>query len=90
MTMPTPTEPLQLSVSNFGPIAKAEIDLRPLTVFVGPSNTGKSYLAILIYALHRFSVITLMADILDLGECIPFYSEASGNSSLSMMIVSGG
>ena len=28
--------------------------LRPLTVFVGPSNTGKSYLAILIYALHRY------------------------------------
>ena len=54
MTTPTQTEPLQLSVSNFGPIARAEIDLRPLTVFVGPSNTGKSYLAILIYALHRF------------------------------------
>jgi len=30
------------------------VELRPLTVFVGPSNTGKSYLAILIYALHRF------------------------------------
>ena len=27
--------------------------MRPLTVFVGPSNTGKSYLAILVYALHR-------------------------------------
>ncbi len=54
MTTPTQTEPLQLTVSNFGPIAKAEIDLRPLTVFVGPSNTGKSYLAILIYALHGF------------------------------------
>ena len=47
-------ENLQLSVANFGPIAKADIDLRPLTVFVGPSNTGKSYLAILIYALHKF------------------------------------
>ena len=44
---------LQISVTNFGPIESAEIDLRPLTVFVGPSNTGKSYLAILIYALHR-------------------------------------
>ncbi len=54
MTKPMQTEPLQLTVSNFGPIAKAEIDLRPLTVFVGASNTGKSYLAILIYALHRF------------------------------------
>ena len=48
------SSPLQLEVSNFGPIAKADIDLRPLTVFVGPSNTGKSYLAILIYALHKY------------------------------------
>ena len=39
---------------NFGPIVEAKIDLRPLTVFIGPSNTGKSYLAILIYALHRY------------------------------------
>ena len=45
---------LELNVTNFGPIAEAAIDLRPMTVFVGPSNTGKSYLAILIYALHRF------------------------------------
>ena len=45
---------LELEVVNFGPIVEAKIDLRPLTVFVGPSNTGKSYLAILIYALHRF------------------------------------
>ena len=29
-------ENLHLSVSHFGPIASAEIDLRPLTVFIGP------------------------------------------------------
>ena len=44
---------LELEVKNFGPIVEAKIDLRPFTVFVGPSNTGKSYLAILIYALHQ-------------------------------------
>ena len=44
---------LELEVKNYGPIVEARIDLRPLTVFVGPSNTGKSYLALLIYALHR-------------------------------------
>ena len=43
-----------LSVKDFGPIAKATIELRPLTVFVGASNTGKSYLAMLLYALQRF------------------------------------
>ena len=42
-----------IKVKNFGPIEKAEIDLRPLTVFVGESNTGKTYLAALIYALHK-------------------------------------
>ena len=44
---------LGLKVTNFGPIVEADVELRPLTVFVGPSNTGKSYLAILIYALHQ-------------------------------------
>ena len=43
---------IEVEVSNFGPIARANVDLRPLTVLVGPSNTGKSYFAILIYALH--------------------------------------
>lgn len=44
---------IEISVRNFGPIAEADLDLRPLTVFVGPSNTGKTYLSVLIYALHR-------------------------------------
>lgn len=44
---------LRLEVRDFGPIVKGKLDLRPLTVFVGPSNTGKSWLAILIYSLHR-------------------------------------
>ncbi|MXV74988.1 ATP-binding protein, partial [Candidatus Poribacteria bacterium] len=44
---------VHINVKNFGPIEEAEIDLRPLTVFVGESNTGKTYLATLIYTLHR-------------------------------------
>ena len=44
---------LNIQVTNFGPIVEADVDLRPFTLFVGPSNTGKSYLAIMIYALHR-------------------------------------
>ena len=43
----------RIEVTDFGPIAHADVDLRPLTVFAGPSNTGKSYLAMLVYALHR-------------------------------------
>ena len=43
---------VHIAVKNFGPIEEAEIDLRPLTVFVGESNTGKTYLASFIYALQ--------------------------------------
>ncbi len=41
---------VEIAVENFGPIAEANIDLRPLTVFVGPSNTGKTY------AISRFGL----------------------------------
>ena len=53
MTATSDTKSLELTVTNFGPIAEAKVELRPLTVFVGPSNTGKSYMAGLIYAMHR-------------------------------------
>ncbi len=43
-----------ISVQDYGPIAEAKnVELCPLTVFVGPSNTGKSYLATLVYALYK-------------------------------------
>ena len=54
MTTATGASHLELKVSNLGPIAEGKIELRPMSVFVGPSNTGKSYLATLIYALHQF------------------------------------
>ena len=44
---------VRISATNFGPIDSCTVDLRPLTVFVGPSNTGKTYFATLVYALHR-------------------------------------
>lgn len=48
-----------INVENFGPIKAGCVDLRSLTVFVGPSNTGKTYLATLVYALHgAFSSLT--------------------------------
>lgn len=43
---------VEIEVKNFGPIEQAKIDLRPLTVFVGPSNTGKTYFATLLYMMH--------------------------------------
>ena len=54
MATPQGSDRTTLSVKDFGPIAEATVELRPFTVFVGASNTGKSYLAILLYALHQF------------------------------------
>ena len=42
-----------IAVRNFGPIAHAEVDLKPLTVLIGSNNTGKSYLALAVYSLSQ-------------------------------------
>lgn len=45
---------IKISVEGYGPIAKAKnVEIYPLTIFAGPSNTGKSYLAILVYSLFN-------------------------------------
>ena len=42
-----------IAVRDFGPIAHAEVELKPLTILIGGNNTGKSYLALAIYSLSR-------------------------------------
>ena len=45
---------MKLTVKNFGPIHEAKnINVSPMTIFIGPSNTGKSYLAVLIYSIMK-------------------------------------
>ena len=52
----------KLIVKNFGPIRKAELDLKKVTVFIGPQGSGKSTLAKLVaickdgYALTDFQI----------------------------------
>lgn len=36
---------MKVTVRNLGVIDEAEIDLKPLTIFVGPNNSGKTWLA---------------------------------------------
>ncbi len=36
---------MKTTVRNLGVISEAEIELKPLTIFVGPNNTGKTWLA---------------------------------------------
>ena len=70
---------VEISVKNFGPIAEADIDLRPLTVFVGPSNTGKTYFATLVYALHGafndLSHSSILSPLVESGTVVDILSE---------------
>ena len=43
----------KIEIKDFGPICKGEIELKPLTIFIGPNNSGKSYAAMLIHSLYR-------------------------------------
>ncbi len=51
-TKPKPID-LKLTLENFGPLRKAEIDLKPMTIFIGPNNSGKSYAATMFYCLFQ-------------------------------------
>lgn len=42
---------MKIHIQNLGAIEQAEIDLKPLTLFVGPNNTGKTWTAYLISGL---------------------------------------
>ena len=44
---------ISVSVKDFGPIIEGAIELKPLTVFIGPNNSGKSHMATLVYALMQ-------------------------------------
>ncbi len=44
---------LTIGIEDFGPISSGEITLKPLTVFIGPNNSGKSYAAMLIHSIFE-------------------------------------
>ena len=48
---PPPSINLSLAVRNFGPVTRADINIRPLTILIGPNNSGKSYVATLLRSI---------------------------------------
>ena len=45
----------KLSIRNFGPVVKADIDLKRINVFIGPQGSGKSTMAKVISAFRSYS-----------------------------------
>ena len=50
---------MKIKFSNLGSIQETELDLRPLTVIIGPNNSGKTYIAYSIYGLWQRVTRTL-------------------------------
>ena len=55
-----------LHVEDFGPIERADVEISPLTFFVGDNNSGKSYLLTLLYGLLQAD--DALGDLLDNSE----------------------
>jgi len=45
--------PLAVELHDFGPISAGNVALKPLTLFIGPNNSGKSYVAMLVHSIFE-------------------------------------
>ncbi len=55
------SRPFRLEIEKFGKVVSSSIEDAPLTLLLGKNNTGKSYVATLIWALHNSSNFILTA-----------------------------
>jgi predicted ATPase len=46
---------LKVEAKDFAPISSGKVQLKPLTLFIGPNNSGKSYAAMLIHSIFESS-----------------------------------
>lgn len=52
----------KLIIEDYGKIKSAEIEVAPLTLFVGDNNSGKSYLLALLWGIEKFGVEALIGE----------------------------
>lgn len=52
----------KLLVEDYGKIKLAEIEIAPLTLFVGDNNSGKSYLLSLLWGIENLGIETILGD----------------------------
>lgn len=59
----------KLAVKNFGPVYRGALHLKPLTILVGPNNSGKSYVAMLVHSiLSSYEMLTSGSLVYGLGR----------------------
>ncbi len=63
----------QINFKDFGPVKNAEIEVHPLTVFVGPNNTGKTYVAYFIWNIVSSTFFPLLELLIPIPIRYSFY-----------------
>jgi len=57
---------VKIKFSNLGAIKETELDLRPLTVIIGPNNSNKTYVAYCIYGLWKEFISTVSGRLINI------------------------
>lgn len=70
---------MNIRFHNLGKIKETELDLKPMTVIIGPNNSNKTYIAYSVYGLWQ----TVMEADLRASE-FPFQLAASGSMSIEL------
>lgn len=80
---------LTLHVKNFGKIKSADVEVKPLTLFVGDNNSGKSYLLSLIWALKSSSFVPIVFRGYDEELKNSIYDKLKGSIKVSLDLIGG-
>ncbi|MHA1222293.1 MAG: AAA family ATPase [Candidatus Heimdallarchaeaceae archaeon] len=59
---------IYLEFKNFGPISEGKIEIKPLTILIGPNNSGKSYVAVLAKSIIRNTKISKFYEVFRMIE----------------------
>lgn len=76
----------RLEVEGLGRLERAEVDIHPLMLFVGPNNTGKSYLASLLWGLLKMQLAITPSPGPIADECVNLFKQRIGDRAQALKV----
>jgi len=67
---------LSIEAKDFGPISGGKITLKPLTLFIGPNNSGKNYAAMLVHSIFESYTSSVLSKGVPPFFGRPFFSDS--------------
>ena len=72
---------MKIKFYNLGTIKETELDLRPLTVIIGPNNSNKTYISYCVYGLWKNATTTISGQFIDK---LPFNKVSTNTISIEI------